>query len=138
MALQNERFIYYYIVTIIMNVPISPSEISIETIKASLRKPEGKDLFQKPYCAYIADRLPATASPESFHATVDKIVREILAGESSDSTQPIPRGIVRDQASVLGSFLLDDIVRLAQEHCPPDFANGVYAAHVKHYGGYIS
>ncbi|MBI2659474.1 hypothetical protein HYX05_05245 [Candidatus Woesearchaeota archaeon] len=108
--------------------------ISTEGIKANLRNPQGKDEFRLPYCAYIADRLPDTVSPQTFLEVVDKVVREIIAGESSDSTRPVPRGIVRDHAKKLGSFLLDDIVGLAKEHCPSGFAEGVYAAHKKHYG----
>ena len=111
----------------------TPQTISTESIKASLRNPEGKDRFRQPYCAYIADRLPDIVSPQTFHTEVDRIVREIIDGKSSDPTKPVPP-LVRDQAKVLGSFLLDDIVGLAREHCQPDFANGVYAAHKQHYG----
>ena len=107
--------------------------ISTESIKSSLRNPQGKDTFRLAYSAYIADRLSDTASPQTFHAEVDRIVREIIDGNSSDPTKLVPP-IVRDHVRQDGSFWLDDIVGLAQEHCPPDFANGVYAAHKQHYG----
>ena len=111
----------------------TPQTISTESIKASLRNPEGKDRFKHSYCAYIADRLPDIASPQSFHAEVDRIVREIIDGKSSDPFKPVPP-LMSDHAKTLGSFLLDDIMGLAQEYCPPDFADGVYAAHKRHYG----
>ena len=107
--------------------------ISTETIRASLRNPEGKDSFRQTFCAYIAARLPDEADPQTFHAAVDEILREMIDGNSSVPGIPVPP-LVRDHAKYLGSFLLEESVVIARDHCPPDFALSVYAVHLQHYG----
>ena len=45
----------------------TPQTISTESIKANLRNPEGKGWFRQLYYAYIAERLPDDASPQTFY-----------------------------------------------------------------------
>ncbi|MDO8460733.1 MAG: hypothetical protein Q7S74_06500 [Nanoarchaeota archaeon] len=108
-------------------------EIPAEEIKDKLRNLEGKDILTKLYCGYLADRFPDKLSPYSFHVEADKIVREMITGQTTDPTKPIPP-FLRDQARTLGSYLIDEIVGTAKAYCSEEFAAGVLKAHNLQYG----
>ncbi len=103
------------------------TRISMNAIKTALKSNQG--VYGPGYTSYLADRLDDELSPREFIQKGNEVIREMIDGQSSDQTKPVPFS-VHVYAKNVGSFLLTDFgIALSQTYCPPEFAKAVRVLH---------